>query len=310
MRAAGLWQMAQSSLMAGLLLALFAPSAGAVLVYQRPSTRAIVAARNDGSHAQVIAHGSSPVVSPDGRKVAFVVPHGSDDHHLRLVSIHGGPSRRLTADVFVVDRSAPFVWSPNSRYVAVCSVSNGVFIIDVPHHKRRFVFLGEQCGLASFAPDSSGVLVEGINESSVDLNFVPVTRGETRDCHGSNPAWGKRGFAFNADSGDLLLRKRVGAPARLLHRASSGYAYGRAWSADGNTLLALGGTPTDGLQALLIARKSARTTTFPQRFSALESISRNGQVVLGQQGGNVVAARANGSTRILATAATSPSWTR
>ena len=304
-------EMARSFLIAGLLLGLSAPSAKAVLVYQRPSTREMVAAHNDGSAAHVIAHGRSPVVSPNGRSVAFVTPHGSDTEDLRLVGIHGGHSRLLARGVFVSDQSAPFAWSSNSRYVAVsCGCWLGLYLIDVVHHKFRSVDIGDQPGRATFSPNSSSLIVESLHPRSTELVYVRLHHGGQRDLPGVFPTWGKRGFAFDLEDGDLFMRKRVGGRARLLRRAGSDSVYGQAWSADGNTLLAVGGTPPDAREAVLIDRKSAGAIVLSQRFSTIDSLSRYGRVVLGEQERNVVAAKTDGSTRVLALQATSPSWTR
>lgn len=64
------------------------------------------------------------------------------------------------------------------------------------------------------------------------------------------------------------------------------------------------------MQALLIDRRTRHTVFLAQRFSAIEALSRNGRVVLGEIGGDVVAARLDGTTQVLATHATTPSWTK
>src|SRR5437879_1438629 len=109
--------MARSFLLAGLLLALFTPTARAVLVYQRTASHEIVAAADDGSQAQVIGHGTNPVVSPNGDLVAYFAQTKGDFPDLRLISVHGGRSRLLARPVFNPLAWAPSVWSPNSRFV-------------------------------------------------------------------------------------------------------------------------------------------------------------------------------------------------
>src|SRR5439155_14092982 len=83
--------------------AIGAPPAGAVLVYQRPATGEVVAARRDGSAPHVITHGTSPVIAPSGHKVAFFRKTSNGDYDLRLVGIHGGRSRLLSHGVFVAN---------------------------------------------------------------------------------------------------------------------------------------------------------------------------------------------------------------
>lgn len=59
-------------LVAVVVLAGTAPSAGAVLVYVRPAAREVVVARDDGSAPQVVVQNSIYArVSPDGRQLVY-----------------------------------------------------------------------------------------------------------------------------------------------------------------------------------------------------------------------------------------------
>jgi hypothetical protein len=287
-----------------LLMMIAAAPAQAVLVYQRPKTREIVVAKDNGSKRKVIAHGIAPAVSPDGEMVAFL----TRNLDLRVGELGSGGSRLLARDVFAPDRSAAIAWSPSSEYLATGSPSNAMMIVNVSRGEKRVVPLGDVPGRGSFSPDSSQILVEVVHPRSTDLAIVPVLAGQGRQLHGEGPAWGPDGFAYRTPlEGIRFQRTRSSKPATL---RSQGHAEPRDWSEDGDTLLAAGGTAPDQRQALLINRKTRRTRLLPQRFTAIENLSRNGRVVLAEAGGNVIAARRDGSTKVLARNATTPSWTK
>jgi hypothetical protein len=297
------------ALAASLLVIAPAP-ASAVLVYARPAEDAIVAARDNGSASRVIAHGQTPVVSPNGRKVAFITVAGpKNEQTLRVVSITGGKPQRLARHVsggFPLDAIA---WSPNNRYVAIGRVNFGEYIVDLANGTRRVVGLGDLPGPRSFSPDSSKLLMEVVHPSDSEIDVARVEEGPARELFaGEDPVWGADGFAYRDFQKGIVFRRGVDAKVQLIR--SRGHAVPRDWAADGETLLAAGGQYPDRLQALLIDRRTRATQFLEQRFSAIGYLSRNGRVVLGEQGGNVLAAWRDGSTRILAQHATTPSWTK
>jgi WD40 repeat protein len=228
---------------------------------------------------------------------------------VRVVDLRSGKSRLLARDVFAPDKSAAIAWAPDSRYLATGSPSNAVIIVDVERGGEREVPLGSIPGRAGFSPDSSKLLVEARNPRSTDLEIVSVSNGHDRELPGGEgPAWGPDGFAYRTSLDGMLFQRTPGAKPTRLHEG--GHALPRDWSDDGETLLAVGGTAPDALRALLINRRSRHARFLPKRFSAVESLSSNGRVVLGERGGNVVAAWRNGSTKVLAHNAATPSWTK
>jgi hypothetical protein len=302
------------------LLAL-AGNASAVLVYQQPVTQAIVAARDDGSGAKVIAHGSYPAVSLDGRRVAFLASSNTvgSTGPARLVATSGGPSRQLLRNSFAVTSRAA-VWSPDDRHLLVGSTS-GAWLIDVVHHRRRLIPIEDGYGGAMFSEDGLRVLVDDLVPHGEE--YVAESRLGTRTVKKlpgrGLPVWGKGGLAYaesdetHGDRGTfrrIVLRKKLEGRARVLLRTGPQLLYPVAWSAGGTRLLvAEGQFDGSSLRAALIDPNTGGVQTLPIAFSAIEGLSRDGTRVLGEMGGNVVSVGVAGDVRVLAQGATSPSWT-
>jgi hypothetical protein len=89
-------------------------SAG-VLVFQRPAVAAnaaiVVTRSNDGGAQRVIGRGSAPVVSPDGRNVAFLQPRAECP---RALFADAGCHRLVVADIATgaVQQVAPYAEAP------------------------------------------------------------------------------------------------------------------------------------------------------------------------------------------------------
>jgi hypothetical protein len=299
----------------GLLLACVSP-AGATLVYQRTGVREIVAARDDGSHSHVIAHGINPIVSPSGRWVAFA-KRRRVDADLRLVSIEGGQSRLLRHDFPACACGPPIaqlkpVWSPDSRYLVALDASDGVaHLFDVARKSDRELTSGY--GSGGFSPDASRVAV-GYSDGSSSFSQLAIYNIEHRQFRqigpGDAPVWGRQGLAFVRPAG-LVFEEQIGGRARLLvPRKGRGFIYPVDWSADGEKLLAAVGSDEFALKALLITPNSGATVTLAPTFSEVDALSKHGTWVLGVAGNNVLAVKADGTTRVLAQNAVSASWTK
>ena len=104
--------------------------------------------------------------------------------------------------------------------------------------------------------------------------------------------------------------RHAGGQSRLLVPASTSVLYPLGWSAGGGRLLAAQGETEFTLKALLITPSSGQVVTFAPTFSEIDGLSKNGRHVLGVVDGNVVTAAADGSSRVLASSASSASWTR
>ncbi|HKP89962.1 MAG TPA: hypothetical protein VJT75_08305 [Thermoleophilaceae bacterium] len=283
--------------------------AQALLVYQRPATSEIVAARDDGTQRRVIAYGKTPIVAPDGKRVAFVTKRGSD-YDLKVVTLHDGQVRLLLRNILPGDPAHAFAWSPDGRSIAIGSaIEFREALVDVDKRTHRYLKLGGTPGSATFSPDSTKVLFELVHPRDKDLLIARVADGGARFVDsGGSPTWGAVGFAYRRDPKGILFRKHAEANPTIAR--SRGHAQPRDWSADGDSLLAVGGRAPADRRALLIDRRTGHTLFLPQRFTAIEDLSRNGHAVLGEAAGNVVAARRDGSSKVLARNATTPSWTK
>ncbi len=232
--------------MCGVLIGLvFAGSARGVLVYQRPPVTTvprqaeIVVADDDGLHARVIARGSFPVVSPNGREVAFFAgPAGGGG--LWVVSKDGRHRRRLVQQTQPSDLPAtvyhPYFWSPDSRYIAgdigVWACSQSFFFFTghcsgTPGSRVELIGIrrGSLTRLAryrranavkgvAFSPDSRHIVLGRIPRVNTPDPYVEGTLelGKTLGPKhlrllgpGEEPAWGTPGLAFLRSSTDPAL---------------------------------------------------------------------------------------------------------
>jgi WD40 repeat protein len=307
-----------------------ASPAQAVLVYQRPSSGRLVAARDNGNHAHVIARPRGRVVasavSPNGRWVVYVVQDSalnadSDSGPAYIVSTTGGRVRLLAANDVQVLTSYPssIAWSPDSRYVALgAAIDRRVVVIDVRSGKRRSIPLTDNLfDGASFSPSSTQLVVASGGsspDSSAELDVVRLRTLEQNGLgSGGLPEWGRRGLAYQNDEGLELIARPGGTP-RTLAPASEGFIYPIAWSRDGKRLLALkAGGSGAGLaedRALLLAPATRSQAMLPQVFAEIDALSHDGRDVLGIVDHDVVDAHADGTTHVFARDARSPSWNR
>lgn len=305
-------------------LGLTAP-ASAALVFERPPPvgapelqgGAIFAARNDGSGAHLIAHGRAPVVSPDGLQVAYFVNTHSDER-LWIVPVRGGRARRVIADpVFPLGPGGDLTWSPDSRRLVVADAAvPGAFIVDVRRGSRQFIPLDFQDGGASFSSDSSTAVID--NSALRTSSLVTVRIGERRarllTSDGESPVWGRAGIAFvrrpTIDTGRVLLEARPGAPTRVVLDRRAHVLFPVAWADGGRRLLVASASYPEKFRAEVVAPATRTVRTLSATFSAVDGLSRDGRVVLGEAGGDVIAVSPNNDVETLATGATAATWTR
>src|SRR4051794_7095937 len=195
-----------------LVLLAAAPSAAAVLVYERPATHEIVAAYADGSHTRTIAHGRQPAVSPNGRLVAFFKRDREGVDTLCVVARKGGPTRCLLTGIFgqggdLAASSIP--WSRASRFVVVGDgAARGSYLVDVKRGTSRLMTAPRSYGGAAFSPHNDRfVVLDANDEGQMYVGRTPAGRLK-RFAHGGFPEWGPAGVAF--DSGPGLVLKPVG----------------------------------------------------------------------------------------------------
>jgi hypothetical protein len=303
----------------GLFLALVvAAPAEAKLVYVRPTpvnpefgdAGDIVVARDDGSASRVIAHGSHPVISPDGSHVAyFSRPADAHTDRLRIVPARGGRSRLLLRHSFPPGPGAPLAWSHDSHLVAAAGSGPLGTVIDVRSGKRlRTLEFDFQFDGASFSADDSAVVFLNGAERGTTLLLAQLDRKRTRTiATGAGAVWVPAGIFFT--NGGIWLLRRPGSRERTVYKGhGSAFLSTVGASEDGRTVLVAEG-PTDHDQSpVLIASKSHATLSVPTVLTQVCGLSRHGRFVLGVTDGNVVVAARDGTTRVVATGAISPSW--
>jgi hypothetical protein len=297
-------------------LALLLPGeASAVLVYQRGTgdDAVVVAARNDGSHARVVAHGFGPQVSPRGRLIAYFTRRCAQDC-VHVVDRHGGHHQLVSRWSWY---GGGVAWSPDERYIVVESSRHfgaPARLINVRRNTSTDIKCGcdQEYGGATFTPDGRAfdiaMVIVSSSGSAGYLRHVDIDTGKGRwiGCCGEDPLWGRHGLAYNDDDQyELVLRKHLDEDPETILRRN---AYPVDWSADGNRLLAWEASPL-AHQAVLI-KLSPRTIRRVKEPIFPTDLSHDGKKVLGEMDGDVVERSGNGTIRVVARGATSPSWTK
>jgi len=142
---------------------------------------------------------------------------------------------------------------------------------------------------------------------------------------GEQPAWGRPGLAFLrldtkaglGDFSELDLVAAPGGPPRALFTRQMPNGDRLAgivgWTAGAGDLLAgLSGRfhTMQTVQPVLIDPRNGAMQYFPQQLMSISAISRDGSRVLGESlQGEVVAVRADGNVKVLASHAVSATWT-
>jgi hypothetical protein len=140
------------------------PDGTQVVFTRRPATDAgrpgIWTASAHGSHLQLLEkHGSAPLWSPAGNRIAYLAPAGSARYAWRLVAPQGGASTLLL-------RNGPgtvFGWSPNGRWIAFPDSKEGrLAVVDVATKKVRRLLklqLPYSSSSVAWSPNSRQLLV-------------------------------------------------------------------------------------------------------------------------------------------------------
>ncbi len=259
----------------------------------------------DGSRAVPLAPGHAPVISPDGRWIAFLrvewTPR-SVAEELRVMTAAGERSRVLRRLDGQRGLSQILAWSPDSRKLLV-SLERDLVLIDRDDGGSTLLVAGRDAGLApgnvSFAPTADEVAFDLQERHGIDVFVVPTTGGTPRrltsDGRSSDPVWGRDGIAFARSTsrlhGDIWLMDANGRNRRRVTKTDQRIRP-FAFSADGRRLLAYNPPLHNGrLWAVDVASGRARDLTgwvgdlFPQ------AISDDGRYILaaigcgGMQGG-------------------------
>jgi Tol biopolymer transport system component len=167
----------------------------------RPGGGDILAIGVDGANERVIGHGTSPVLSPDGQRIAFVNGKGG----LGLAGFLGtmkadGSEAVALGDVLYSD-SVPnclgvdLVWSPDSSHVAYWSCDAGSLYVAPAVGREPPRPFGEGQG-PSWSPDSARLVYAASGRSRwCSLYIVPAGGGapELLADRAVRPAWSPDG---------------------------------------------------------------------------------------------------------------------
>ncbi len=262
------------------------------LVYAMPVGKRFIAHREfvyaaspTDAHPVRLAAGTVPMLSPNGRVVAYV--GGSLDHPtgLRLIGSLGGASRPVG---ITGPQPTVWAWSWNSRLLAVDD-AHGLVVVDARSLRSTRITLPEASSNFSFSPDGSMLAYQHSTGSGTDIYTVAVSGGAihrlTEDGRSSSPLWGPRGIAFERFTGrcchgDVWLMNATGGDAHELTHTHAGI-YPAAWSADGSRMVAAYPATNNGkLYAVDVSTGRARALTPFVGDLGAYGLSRNGRTVL------------------------------
>jgi hypothetical protein len=223
--------------------------------YASADNASVWVAEADGSHARrLAASGFAAMLSPDGRRVAYLVAaKGSDDFPILYVrSVAGGKPRRIGR--------AFGVWAPDSTHLAVFDGKRLDLAAVKSGERRRLTGGHGYFGGLSFAPDGTKLAyARGNGKVGEDYRSDIVVmrlsdRGTTQlthDGHSDRPVWGRewivyRSFHFDGSwsIGRLRLMRHDGSGTRMLARGDERAALAQMgldpleFSEDGKRLLA------------------------------------------------------------------------
>lgn len=143
------------------------------------------------SLGQNTRNASSPTFSPDGRRLAVVIPRpwtgsGSSARmtpQIFLVNSRGGALEQLTPSRFGTRsyRTSP-EWSPDGRYVAYTQQGGGfqIWLMEVDARRPRQLTSGRDHEDAAWSPDSRHVVVTA-GRDYTELIVINVESGQTRE---------------------------------------------------------------------------------------------------------------------------------
>lgn len=317
-------------------LAAMPAGAGATLVYVKGPNSGkpqVWIARDDGTHAQKIAPGDQPVISPDGKWVAW---RDFADDTVRMRKIAGHNVRRVAKSLAV----GTMAFSPDSTRLGV-ALRGRLVVHDIAARETAVVARGFINGF-SFSPDSTALVygTSGRNDAfDAPSDLYTVTLGSesktrvTRDRKSLNPVWGPVGeivfdrqrtrqgdaptynlFAIHPDGGAMRRITSLKIPPLL-----SGLVP-LDMSGDGRRLLAeFSGQDTS--VGFAVNPASGRTRSLSKNMETgfvATALSADGRTVLGQTGGADPANRhdvvtvpyAGGKPTVLVRRAADPGWTR
>jgi hypothetical protein len=313
-----------------------APAAHATLVYVKGTNSAtpqVWAAQDDGSKPHKVGPGSVPVVSPDGKWVAWI-----DFAHdaVRLRKVDGANVRRVATSRAI----GTIAFSPDSSTLGIV-LRRRLALYDVATRRTATVAHGFVNGF-SFSPDSTAVVygTTGRDEAfdaPSDLYTVALDGTHkarvTRDRKSLNPLWGPAGdILFDRET----LRTADAPTYNLFAIHPDGGAFRRITalkipplldglvpldvSADGRRLLAefVGQDTSVGFAVNLANGRTRSLSRNVETGFQASSLTSDGKTVLGMTGGAdpgnrhdvVTLPWGGGKPKVLVRRAAYPQWSR
>jgi hypothetical protein len=324
-------------LLLGAAIALvMATPAHATLTYVKGAAQAeskVFVADDDGKHPHRIGVGNSPVVSPDGRWVAWIEPGDTARVMMRLAD-----RSRKAREVASSNFAGELGFSPDSKTLGLITGTR-LWVYDIHDRESTKAASGNIRGF-SYSPDSKSVVfgTSGRNaafDGAADLySFEIATKNRTRitrDRKSLNPLWGANGIIHDRQKprqGDaptynlFEIQPDGGSLRRITSLKITPLLSGLVpleLSADGKRLIAeLIGQDTSAGYAVNPRTGSVRPFT-PGKFEngfVAANLTADGKTVLGHTGGPDPTNRHNvvtmpyggGKAKVLVRKAFDPDW--
>jgi Tol biopolymer transport system component len=180
---------------------------------------------------------TQPLVSPDGRWVAFVSTRGGSTA-VYIVRPDGGQPQRISPSL--PGSYYPLcVWSPDSRRLAVATSSGATGVLMVVGPGLHPVTLERNPSLSSPAWSADGTLVTAYNGAAVDAYSLAGKHAWDQISAGASPGGSRQGL-FAADgpvSGTIVVYDEHGDKVFSVPGNTA------AWSPNGNQLAVFSGNP-------------------------------------------------------------------
>lgn len=188
-----------TTLLGATIALLLAAPAHATLVYNKTAKNGlpkVFVADNDGSNPRLVGRGFEPVVSPDGRWIAWIAGDGPEIAKMQLAD-----GSRKARDVAKVGQIDTLQFSPDSKLLGI-GASTRVWAYNIHDRESVKAASGNIRGF-SFSPDSKSIAfgTAGHNQSfdsPTDLYSFSIADKQrtriTRDRKSLNPLWTDRGI--------------------------------------------------------------------------------------------------------------------